>query len=199
MVTTDNSELAERVRRLRGQGLDPTRRYWFPEIGYNYRLTNVAAAIGLGQLENVEWHLSRRKEIAEQYESILTTFPGVILQEEKPWAESAHWMNSILLGEALQVSRNVVMQELLNSGIETRPFFYPMHTLPIYEDMRSARHFPVVERLAGQGINLPSSATLSGNEIAFICDQIRRILENPTPRGRPYAYSNIQGAANVTS
>ena len=176
MVTNDGA-LANKIRQLKGQGMDTDRQYWFPILGYNYRMTNVAAAIGLAQLEKADWHIARRREIAEQYAQYLAGVPGISLQPEKPWARNVYWMISIVLGEELPVSRDAVMAKLAEVGIETRPFFYPMHTLPMYHDLAPGKSFPVADRLAAQGINLPSSAILSKEDVAFVCDQVIRILE----------------------
>lgn len=177
MVVTNDDALASKVRQLKGQGMDPDRRYWFPIVGYNYRMTNVAAAIGLAQLEKADWHIARRREIAEQYARHLTGVPGISLQPEKPWARNVYWMISVVLSEDLSVSRDSVMAKLAEVGIETRPFFYPMHALPMYRDLARGQSYPVADRLAAQGINLPSSATLSEGDLAFVCDQIVQILE----------------------
>ena len=177
MVVTNDGELAARVRQLKGQGMDPNRRYWFTMIGYNYRMTNVAAAIGLAQLEKAEWHIARRREIAAQYAKRLGNLPGVTLQFEKPWARNVYWMTSVVLDEQSPVPRGTVMAELADAGIETRPFFHPMHTLPMYRGLAKGQCLPVAERLAAQGFNLPSSATLSKEDVGFVCDQIIRILE----------------------
>jgi len=99
MVVTNHDELASRVRQLKGQGMAPGRRYWFPMVGYNYRMTNIEAAIGLAQLEKVDWHLSRRREIATEYSHFLKRIPGISMQPEKEWARNAYWMISIVLNE----------------------------------------------------------------------------------------------------
>ena len=177
IVVTNDGKLAARVRQLKGQGMDPDRRYWFPVVGYNYRMTNVAAAIGLAQLEKVKWHIARRREIAAQYAQHLRGLPGITLQPEKPWARNVYWMTSVVLDEQSPVPRDIVMAKLAEAGIETRPFFYLMHTLPMYRGLAKGQIFPVAERLAAQGFNLPSSATLSEKDVAFVCDQVIEILE----------------------
>ena len=177
MVVTSDDALVARVRQLKGQGMDPNRRYWFPMIGYNYRMSNVAAAIGLAQLEEVEWHIARRREIAAQYAQRLGGVAGIAFQPEKPWARNVYWMTSVVLDEQWPVLRDTVMVRLADAGIETRPFFYPMHTLPMYRGLAKGQCFPVAERLAAHGINLPSSATLSEEDVAFVCDQVVQILE----------------------
>jgi perosamine synthetase len=177
MVVTNDDDLAARVRQLKGQGMDPNRRYWFPIVGYNYRMTNVAAAIGLAQLEKAGWHIARRREIAAHYAQHLGSLPSITLQPEKTWARNVYWMTSVVLDEGLPISRDEVMARLAEAGIETRPFFYPMHTLPMYRDLVRGQTFPVAERLAARGLNLPSSATLSEEDVDFVCDQLIQILE----------------------
>ena len=169
MVVTDDAELAARLRLLRGQGQDPERRYWFPVVGFNYRLTNVAAAIGVGQLERIEWHLERRREVASWYREALADV-DVVFSPEADWATSSYWMSSVLLPAALD--RDAVATELAEHGIDTRPFFYPVHTLPPYQASAAGRAFPVAERLAARGLNLPSSALLSHEDVLYVCDAL---------------------------
>jgi len=183
MVVTNDEKLATQVRQLKGQGMDPNRRYWFPIVGYNYRMTNIAAAIGLAQLEKADWHINRRREIAVQYARHLRHLPGITIQTEKPWAHNVYWMTSIVLDEKLPISRDSVMAKLAEVGVETRPFFFPMHTLPMYKDLAHGRSYPVASRLAAQGINLPSSAMLSNEDISFICEQIIRIFKTSKSSG----------------
>lgn len=176
MVVTSNDALAEKIRLLKGQGMDPARRYWFSVIGYNYRMTNIAAAIGLAQLEKIDWHLERRRAISRRYAERLADAPGVHLQAEQPWAKSVHWMNSVVLGETVTISRDAVMAELAAAGIETRPFFYPMHVLPMYAGGDSNASYPVAERLAARGINLPSGPLLSDEDVKVVCENLIRVL-----------------------
>lgn len=176
MVVTNDDRLAERVRRLKGQGMDPQRRYWFPMVGYNYRMTNIAAAIGLAQLEKADWHIARRREIAAHYAHRLRGVPGIELQPEKSWARNVYWMTSIVLNEKAPISRDDLMARLAEAGIETRPLFYPIHILPMYRSLVEGQQFPVAERLAASGLNLPSSATLSEEDVDYVCDQVLQIL-----------------------
>jgi perosamine synthetase len=175
MVTTNDDRLAATMRQLKGQGMDPRRRYWFPVLGYNYRMTNVAAAIGLAQLEKADWHIARRREIAAHYARRLGHVPGLALQPEKPWARNVYWMSSVVLAEQ-SVARDTAIAALAAEGIETRPFFYPMHTLPMYQGLAKGQSFPVGERLAASGINLPSGATLTEADVDRVCDQLLHIL-----------------------
>ena len=176
MVVTNNARFAADIRLRRGQGMDPERRYWFPTIGYNYRLTNIAAAIGVGQLEKIEWHLERRREIAEAYALCLTDMPWVSLQPEMSWARNVYWMNSLVLDEQASISRDALGLRLADDGIETRPFFVPMHELPMYRQEETKNSFSVAERLSRQGLSLPSAASLQIEQVEWICDRILAAL-----------------------
>ena len=175
MVVTDDDDLARKARQIKGQGQDPTRRYWFPVLGYNYRMTNIAAAIGLAQLECIGWHLERRRQIARWYREFLGDNDVVALSPEMPWAKSAFWMNSVVLSSEFPRERDQVMARMTEAGVETRPFFYPMHTLPMYHDPSGGSSFPVAEGLAARGINLPSSADLTREEVEFVCRSLAKL------------------------
>jgi perosamine synthetase len=174
MVVTDDDRIAEKVRLLKGQGMDPSRRYWFPVVGYNYRMTNIQAALGLAQLEKIDFHLTRRREIADYYYEYLKETPGIILPLEKPWAKHVFWMFSIVLDKNLPVERDSLMDELLEEGIQTRPFFYPMHILPPYKDLQNADSFPVADSISSRGLSLPTHSNLSKDEIRFISDKLKK-------------------------
>ena len=182
MVVTDDDGVANDIRQLKGQGVDPNRRYWFPIVGYNYRMTNIQAAIGLAQLEKADWHIERRREIALWYYERLREIPGLILPVEKEWAKNAYWMFSIVLDDAVSLSRDQVMVALQQQGIETRPFFHPMHTLPPYEELSKGNHFPVAEKLAARGLNLPTWAGLKKEDIDYICNAIARVVSSERAR-----------------
>jgi perosamine synthetase len=178
MVVTDDDALARRAAQFRGQGQDFERRYWFPVIGYNYRMMNLPAAIGLAQLERVNWHLQRRAEIAAWYKEELADVPGITWQAEKEWAGPAHWMFSIILSDDIHADRDAVMSYLEKRGIETRPVFYPMHILPPYLELARNEAYPVADRLARRGLSLPTWAGLTREDISFVCDAVRECLHD---------------------
>jgi perosamine synthetase len=174
MVCTNDEALMRRLSVLKGQGQDPERRYWFPTVGYNYRMTNVAAAIGLAQLEMIDWHLARRREVASWYREQLRGLPLVSFSPELAWARSSFWLSSVVL-EPDAVDRDRVMRRMLERGVETRPFFYPMHILPRF--VREDASFPVADRLGRQGINLPSSAALTYSQVEQVVAELARAME----------------------
>jgi len=171
MLTTNDDALAAKLRLLRGQGMDPKRRYWHPVIGYNYRMTNVAAAIGLGQLEKADWHLNRREEVANWYQKGLEAVPGVSWQTEKEWAKRIYWMFNVVIDEQLG-DRDQIMVQLGDAGIEVRPLFYPMHMLPPYQDEGHNEGFPVAERVSRQGFSLPTWAGLTHDDIQYTVEAL---------------------------
>ncbi len=178
MVITRNAELARKMRLYKGQGMDPNRRFWFPVVGYNYRMTNIEAAIGLAQLEKIEWHLTRRKEIAAAYTQHFEGCSALSLPPHHAWAENVYWLYSIVLTDACSLPRDEVMARLAKAGIETRPFFYPMHTLPMYANGVKGQNFPVANHLAERGINLPSSAMLSQGDLDYVAGHLLQIVRS---------------------
>ncbi|NDJ76062.1 MAG: DegT/DnrJ/EryC1/StrS family aminotransferase [Chloroflexi bacterium] len=172
MVTTGEDDLAEQVRLLRGQGQDPNRRYWFPVIGYNYRLTNIQAAIGLAQLEQADFHLGARRDVYRWYREELAGVDELVWQTVADGIEPTYWMVSVVLGDNVQMERDAVMAALRERGIETRPLFYPIHTLPPYHDPARHGSLPVAERLAARGINLPTWAGLTRDDVRYISQSL---------------------------
>lgn len=173
MIVTDNDEMAEKMRLLKGQGMDTKRRYWFKEVGYNYRMTNIEAAIGLAQLENIEKHIDGRKRVASAYSDAFDGMDKYIVgQKTTQNAESVHWMYSILLTDNSKISRDVLMGKLREDGIETRPLFYPMHIMTPYYD--ESADCPVSCQIAEKGMNIPTHGLLSDDQVEYIA---KRIME----------------------
>lgn len=176
MITTNDEQLARKMQLLRGQGIDPARKYWFPVIGYNYRLTNLQAAVGCAQMENIDWHVGERIRVASLYRKQLEGNSAFTLPAEQPWAKNVYWMFSILLNGYNEEQRGAFMERLKERGIETRPFFYPMHVLPPYQGMQRSEEFPIANRIAAQGLNVPTYGGLTEQDIAYICDCLRESL-----------------------
>ena len=177
MVVTNDDELYNRMKLLKGQGMSATKRYWHEVVGYNYRMTNMQAAVGLGQLENLEWHVARRRCVAGWYEKRLCGLSDLArLQRAPEGYTSVCWMNSVILQDGVKKERDQVMQELEECGIETRPVFYPMHIMPPYLD--PAASCPVAERLASRGISLPSHAMLSEEDVAYVCGCLAKAIQS---------------------
>jgi len=168
MVVTNDQTLFDRVAHFRGQGLAAYRQYWHDVIGYNYRMTNICAAIGLAQLESAEAFISRKKEIAEYYIGKLKEYP-VEFQSVGKNVSHSYWMVSVLAKDADQ--RNSLRKYLDGKSIETRPIFYPVHTMPMYSSRFEG--FPVAEDIGWRGLNLPSWPGLTEEQLLYITNCIR--------------------------
>lgn len=165
MVVTDDENVATKVRLLRGQGVDPNRRYYHSVVGYNYRMTDLQAAIGLAQLEKFGDHSRARKELGKMYRKRL--LGKVEMQAVTLDSCSAEWMTSIVVSSVVEKCR--IVDELTKREIETRPIFYPVNQMPPY---RSSESFPVSERLSKLGLNLPSHAGVTEAQVEEICGVI---------------------------
>jgi len=155
--------------------MDHDKRYYHPEIGFNYRMTNVQAAIGLGQLEHIEDAIDHKRKIAKLYNSMLEGIKGITLPPEKDGMKNTYWMYSILVGKEFGMTRDELGKKLQEMEIGTRPFFIPMHLLPPYKD--DGKKFPNSALLGEQGLNLPSSAELTEKEIRKVCETIRGLAQ----------------------
>jgi perosamine synthetase len=169
IIVTNNQAWAERAFFLENQGRYSDDPYWHPEIAFNYRMTNLQAAIGLAQLERIEALLAIRYRNAAHYSERLSQVPGLCLPPQAVWAKNVFWMYSVVIEESFGLSRDEVRRRLREQGIESRPFFYPVHTLPMYNTGQS---LPVAEDLGRRGLNLPSGATLTPDQIDFICQAL---------------------------
>jgi perosamine synthetase len=175
-LTLSDPHLELRIRTLRGQGMDPQRRYYFPVTGYNFRMTNVQAAMLCAQLERHETIIGQRKRVFSAYKEQLAGIPGIEFQPCAPWAEPAPWLFSIVVDAAAYGhTRDELAHLLAEDGIETRPFFVPLHTLPPFRGQSKARqeHLPVTNLLSEGGMNLPTYNALSLDDISMIADRIR--------------------------
>lgn len=174
-VTTDDPALLERMALLRGQGMDPERRYYFPVVGHNFRPTNIGCALLCAQIERADRMLAERRRVYDAYARRLEGVAGIGLQPASPDVTVAPWLFSITVDEArLGRSRDRVMADLEARGIETRPFFIPIHSLPPYRDdaRRQGAHLPETDRLAACGLNLPTWPGLSDGDVDRVCDAL---------------------------
>ena len=177
-VTTNNAQLARRIRTLKGQGVDPNRRYFFPVTGYNFRLTNVACALLCAQLERSDSIMDQRRKVFSFYDQYLKDIPGVHMQPIAEWAVQAPWLYCVTIdAEEFGMTRDELAAELKKRKIDTRPFFTPLHRLPPFVRESEARgeDLPVTDRLASQGINLPTWSPADKDAVKRVADTIREI------------------------
>jgi perosamine synthetase len=171
MVTTNDGDLDRLVRLFKGQGQDPLRRYWFPVVGYNYRMTNIAAAIGLAQVESIETHLGDRRRVAAWYDRHLEPLAHRLqLPIDRPGYDNVRWLYTVVLRDGVVIERDELLERLAADGVETRPVFYPMHHMPPYHD--PAASMPIAEHLSSNGLNLPTHGYLTEDDVAYVCERL---------------------------
>ncbi|MBL8164455.1 MAG: aminotransferase class I/II-fold pyridoxal phosphate-dependent enzyme [Anaerolineae bacterium] len=175
MVVTNNEQLAERVRVLRDHGMSKDRRYWHPVLGYNYRMTNLQAAVGVAQMEKVERILEAKARVSATYDALLKDIPGITCPPRTEWASPVCWLYTLLVDEStFGKSRDTFMQVLQQHNVESRPVFPPMHKQPLYD---AGITLPVTERVSDQGVSLPSAVSLTTTDIERIVGVIRAMRE----------------------
>lgn len=183
MIVTNNKKLAERARLLKNLAfIEP--RFLHEEIGFNYRLTNTQAAIGLAQTENADKLVEMRRRNAKLYNKYLSKIPGIVLPPEEPWAKNVYWMYGVLVEpEEFGMKMPELRKALQEKGIGTRTFFIPMHEQPLFKknDPRLpdvSGNYPVADELGKKGLYLPSSSTLKEEQIKYIAETIKEIRES---------------------
>ncbi|WP_338105597.1 DegT/DnrJ/EryC1/StrS aminotransferase family protein [Microvirga tunisiensis] len=175
LVVCQDPAMSEHIGLLKSQYASPHRRYWHEDIGYNYRMTNITAAIGLAQVEKADEILAAKRRLARSYEQKLADLP-ISFHNEPAGATHSYWMVSFLVPSA--EDREPLRDHLEKMGIETRPFFYPAHTMPMYADPRRPNSaFPVAIDLGARGLNLPSFPDLTDDEIESVAEAVRSYFE----------------------
>jgi len=178
MVLTSDTAIAARLRSLRNLCFRPERRFYHTEIGHNYRMTNVQAAIGLAQLERIDDHLERKRWMAARYNERLGDLPQVRLPIEKPGYRTVYWMYALVLSDDVPFDAVELASRLQKAGVQTRPLFLGMHEQPVFHarGLHVGEHYPVTERLARRGLYLPSGLTLTLDQIDAVSGALRKAL-----------------------
>tara|TARA_B100001059_G_scaffold139802_1_gene139966 strand:- start:5827 stop:7290 length:1464 start_codon:yes stop_codon:yes gene_type:complete len=177
MVLFRDQSVADTARKLRDHGMSPKKRYWHDVIGYNYRLTNIQAAIGVAQMERIEYFVEHKRNLAKAYYQALSDIEEIQLPSEAEWATSSYWLYTVLLNENIDIGRDDLIQQLLLNGIEARPVFYPMHFMPPYAAFRGDRSLKTTEIISRRGISLPSASTITEKQIHEISSVIKSNLK----------------------
>ena len=170
MVLTDSDDLATAVRSLGDQARGGNS-YWHTQVAYNYRMTNMQAAIGSAQMERVEQFIRARERVADTYDRLLANTPGLRLYANPAWSRSVCWLYSLLIEAPYGLTRDELITHLAGNGIESKPFFTPMPRLPAYQDREP---YPVADRLSSCGISLPTSVKLTTEQIEHIAHVIHQ-------------------------
>jgi len=179
MVVTSNDEFAERARYYRNLCFRPERRFYHTDLGNNYRMTSLQAAVGVAQLERIEEFVAKKRELGEYYRELLSSVPGVQTQTELPWAKMVYWMYCVVIDEAVGLNAATVMSKLGESGIGCRAFFHGLHQQPAlqpYVRLDKTLSYQVTERIAKQGLYLPSSVSLTNEQVETVVSTLKSVI-----------------------
>lgn len=178
MLVTDDDIVAARARKLRDHGMSPAKRYWHEEVGFNYRMTNLQAAVGVAQLERIDHFVGQKARMAASYRERLGQLDAIELPVELEGTFNSYWAFSVVLKHCgIAADRDEVMQRMLQRGVETRPVFYPMHRMPPYRPYSSG-DYPASSEISDQGLTLPSSVDTSDTDIQHVCDTLEELFKS---------------------
>lgn len=179
MLIFQDPEIKEKAAVLRDHGMSKERRYWHDLVGFNYRLTNIQAAIGVAQLERVKHFVEQKRWNALEYERRLSGIQNITLPRENGNVVNSYWFYAIVLNGSLSARRDEVIDLMLKCGIEARPIFYPLHDMPPYKKyIRDGQNFPVACSASQGGICLPSAVTMTEKDIDKVCIVLKNILQD---------------------
>jgi perosamine synthetase len=174
MLVTDDEKLGERAKYLSTQTktILANGSFYHEEIGYNFRMPNLLAAMGCAQLENIDEYSKIKRNNASLYNKLLSDVGGITLPVERESVKNIYWLYSILVEEDYPISRDDLILKLKESGIQSRPFFMPIHRMPPYKESKTG-DMSITDDIVNRGINLPSSIGLNKNEIIKVCETIK--------------------------
>lgn len=176
MILFQDEKTYEKASVLRDHGMSKQKRYWHEFVGFNYRMTNMQAAIGCAQMERIHDFIASKRKIAQEYNTLLKPL-GFQLPPEEVWATCGFWLYTTLLTDHMNVSRDELMQKFLKNGIETRPVFYPLHQMPPYVQYKGKGDLNTSIDVSSRGISLPSSVDITPEEIRNISLAVQRIFQ----------------------
>jgi perosamine synthetase len=175
-LTLDDQRIEAFIRMIYSHGMDPQRRFFFPVVGYNYRLTNLAAALLCAQIERHQMLLNRRREISSLYYELLEGVPGITTRPVAQWATLSPWLFSVLVDpDRFGHQREALMEELARNGVESRTFFIPVHSLPAFREgaHRRSERLPVTDRLCATCVNLPTFTTMTDDQVRKVASVVK--------------------------
>lgn len=175
MITTNDSHVIDQIDLYKNHGMRPSRRYWHEVVGYNYRMTGLQAAFGMGQLEGIDDILAKKERIGLHYQQLLGDLPGLKWQQVPVGGKRVYWMMNIRVTPEFGMTRDQLVEELKRNNIDTRLLFYPMNELPVYQ---SDEAFPISQRISREGMTLPSGTTLTPVQIERVASVIKNAHAN---------------------
>lgn len=181
MVLIDDEKLRERCVSFRNLCHSPNRRFYHEELGYNFRMSNIQAAVGVAQLEKIEEHLKLKRELGASYQEKLKGVEGLQLPVAKTdYAENLYWVFGMVLDESVPMDAAEMMSKLARRNVGCRPFFYPMHLQPVLRKMGlfEGESYPVAEKLGERGFYVPSGLTVTEEQREYVAEQLLSILKD---------------------
>jgi len=172
MITTNSKELYEKLKYLRDHAMSKDKRYWHTEVGFNYRMTNLQAALGVAQFERIDELLAKKKEIFEWYYEELKDIKNIKLNFQKDGYKNVYWMICLEIIGYDEKKRDSLMKMLKENGIDSRPFFYPVSDMPMYEKANT----PITHKVYQRGINLPSFFDITKEQVEYICKNLKELI-----------------------
>jgi perosamine synthetase len=179
MIVTDREDLAERCRLLRNLCFEPQKRFVHSELGWNFRMTNLQAALGLAQLERLDEFIARKRRMGRRYTELFSGIPGIQLPLARTeYAENIYWVYGMVLNDEVPFDAEEAMRRLQTKGIGTRPFFWPMHEQPVFREsaLFSGETYPVSERLARRGFYVPSGLALTDSQMERVAEALSQVM-----------------------
>ncbi len=181
MLVTDQKDIRDRVSFLRDHGRSSGDTMFFnAEVAYKYKMSNMQAALGLAQLERIDELLERKRQIFSWYQSELGHIHGITLNHEPPGTKNSYWMVTVILDEKLGIKKDVLMAIMSERGIDCRPFFYPLSSLPAYKNLEQARQAQqrniVSYAISPYGLNLPSGLNLTEEKVRYVCKSLKSAI-----------------------
>jgi aminotransferase in exopolysaccharide biosynthesis len=178
MIVSQDNQVLERARLLSNQSRIGTEEFDHSELGYNYRLSNLHAAVGLAQFEDIEEHVNARRAIAEKYAHLFSNLPGVTFIQENEWARSNYWLSTVRLDpKQINIHPRDIVTKMAALGVEVRRPFVPNHQLPHYQDHQPSAALPATSTLYEQGLNLPSSAWMNENQVVQVATKLAEVIK----------------------
>ena len=175
MCLTDDSQLNDRMRKLRDHGMSKTKRYWHEDIGFNYRLTNLNAAVGVAQLEQIETILLRRAEIARLYEAGIQEVEGLHSIPVSPYGRKVDWLFCVFAENTFPLERDALILKLKEYNVDARPTFYPVHMMPPYQTIKKIGKLANSSKIGLSGINLPLYPSLTDSDVEYIVSVLKHV------------------------
>jgi perosamine synthetase len=172
MITTNDESLYQRMKYLRDHAMSKEKRYWHTEVGFNYRMTNLQAALGFAQLERIDEILDKKKQVFGWYQDILKNITGIRLNQQASWAKNVYWLVCLEVDGCTEDQRDKLILKLKSKGIDSRPYFYPLSDMPIYE----CSDTPVCHKVYQRGLNLPSYFDITKTQVEQVCNALKELL-----------------------